>query len=152
MKKRLSVKEKRQLRIKPTTIEKIECDNWGSDAPYPSHLVTTIYALRKKDLSTFTTEDLRIVIGQNQSLPILVPIALGVLRSNILAEGNYYPGDLLRNVLTVDATFWKLFPDLKKELLEIFERNNKIVLTSEEIDDTIRREILFAYKNLQQEK
>ncbi|MBX2905362.1 MAG: hypothetical protein KF744_04945 [Taibaiella sp.] len=148
MKKKLSGKEKRQLRIKPTTIEKIECDNWGNAAPYPSHLVTTIYALRKKDLNTFTTEDLRIVIGQNQSLPILMPMALAVLRDNILAEGDLYPGDLLKSVLTVDAGFWNTHPDVKEEIMLIIENGRDTILSSEDIGGKIANEILSAYESL----
>lgn len=148
MKKKLTDKEKRQLRIKPTTIERIECDNWGNVAPYPSHLVTTIYALRKKDLSTFTTEDLRIVIGQSQSLPILMPIAIEVLRDNILAEGDFYPGDLLKSVLTVDAAFWRQNTNLKLEMLTIFENNRDVILSSEETRGRIANEILSAYESL----
>lgn len=57
------------------TIEGIEKDYWGDKPDYDSHLVTTIFRLRKKNLDEFTTEDLRIVIGQNRSLPILIPLA-----------------------------------------------------------------------------
>ena len=44
-----------------------------------------------------------------------MPIAIEVLRNNILAEGNLYPGDLLKSVLTVDAGFWNTHPDMKEE-------------------------------------
>jgi hypothetical protein len=148
MKKKLSGKEKRQLRIKPTTIEKIECDFWGDVPPYPSHLVSTVHELRKKDISAFTTEDLRIVIGQSQSLPILMPIAIEVLRDNILAEGDFYPGDLLKSVLTVDAAFWRENTNLKLEMLAIFENNRDAIRSSEEIRGSIANEILSSYESV----
>ena len=47
-------------------------------------------------------EDLQIMIGQQIGLPYLVPITLQRLRANVLAEGAFYPGDLLANVLRVD--------------------------------------------------
>lgn len=148
MKKKLSGKEKRQLRIKPTTIEKIECDFWGDVPSYPSHLVSTVYELRKKDISAFTTEDLRIVIGQSQSLPILMPIAIEVLRDNILAEGDLYPGDLLKSVLTVDAAFWMQNNKMKLEMIAIFESRRDALLSSEEISGAILKDIFAAYESL----
>lgn len=149
MKKKRSDKEKRQLRVKPTTIEKIESDNWGGEPASATQLISKIYALRKKELDTFTPEDLRIVIGQNLSLPILVPMAIKVLRGNILAEGDYYPGDLLRSVLKIDAKFWNQYPELKQEVCTIFDSNENAIISSEAVDDILRRELLHAYKILQ---
>src|SRR5947207_14471363 len=94
------------------SIQELEGANWG-EPPYPSYLVTTIYALRHKPLKDFSIEDLRIMIGQNISLPFLVPLALEVLGKNLLAEGDYYPGDLLNMVVAADPNFWLEHPDLK---------------------------------------
>jgi hypothetical protein len=133
--KKLSGKEKRQARKDAigTTIEKLEGDYWGDEASYPSGLVEAIYRLRKKKLGDFTPEDLRIVIGQNQSLPILMPMAIEVLKDNILAEGDFYPGDLLQNVLTVKSFFWIEYPHLLQSLTDVFEENRKILESTEEI-------------------
>jgi len=105
------------------TIENIEKDYWGDKPDYDSHLVTAIYKLRKKDLVDFSVEDLRIIIGQNLSLPILIPKALDVLERNILAEGDFYPGDLLQNVLTISPKFWATNPELKDKFKKIFIKN-----------------------------
>jgi hypothetical protein len=61
-------------------------------------LVKSISFLRNKPLKQFTIEDLRLLIGQNCNLEIIIPLALDRLRENILAEGDYYEGDLLKNV------------------------------------------------------
>ena len=87
------------------TIEKLEKNVWGSP-PYSSHLVTRTYALRKVPLSEFTTEDLRIMIGQQMSLLLLIPMALDVLAKDLFAAGDFFEGDLLKNVLLVDTGFW----------------------------------------------
>jgi hypothetical protein len=50
-------------------------------------------------------------------LDILVPIALEALSDNLLAEGNYYPGDLLHSVLQVPPTFWARRKDLYEKLV-----------------------------------
>jgi CDI immunity proteins len=46
------------------------------------------------------------MIGQQISLRFLIPRAIDVLRTNPLAEGNYYPGDLLNAVLGADKAYW----------------------------------------------
>jgi hypothetical protein len=107
------------------TIEQLENSYWGAEPSYDSYLVTTIYQLRQKQLEDFTTEDLRICIGQNQSLPILIPMALQVLRQDLLAEGHYYPGDLLHAVFTSEPDFWQAYPHYKRDFIHIFRKNQQ---------------------------
>lgn len=60
------------------TLEALENDVW-EPPEFASNLVTTLHRLRKKPLDQFTTEDLRIQIGQGLSLPYLMPLALDSL-------------------------------------------------------------------------
>ncbi|MFI2652256.1 contact-dependent growth inhibition system immunity protein [Micromonospora fulviviridis] len=81
------------------TIEQLERSVWpdpGSDA---SFLVTRCAHLRRKPLAEFTVEDLRMMLGQEIGVPALLPLAVQVLLRDPLVEGDYYPGDLLSNVL-----------------------------------------------------
>jgi hypothetical protein len=91
------------------TLTDIEKDDWGRPH-YDSHLVQTCHALRHKPVGTFAIEDLRIMIGQGISLEVLIPQALEVLKQDPFAEGDYFPGDLLNNVLQVDASSWRAHP------------------------------------------
>ena len=103
-------------------LEQIENDYWGEPG-YPSYLVTTCHALRKKPLKDFTVEDLRILIGQNLSLDILLPLAVEKLKQNILAEGHMYPGDLLQMVLDSDHTYWQKNQALHSKLCTLYRHN-----------------------------
>ena len=87
------------------TLESLENDFW-SKPDYESHLVTRCHELRKIPLSNFTTEDLRLMIGQQISLDYLIPLALEKLTIDLFAEGNFFEGDLLKNVLAIDTEFW----------------------------------------------
>ncbi|WP_326608046.1 contact-dependent growth inhibition system immunity protein [Streptomyces sp. NBC_01800] len=60
--------------------------------------------------------DLRLLIGQDIGLPVLLPLAVEVLRDNPLAEGHMYEGDLLRAVLTRNSTVWSAHPELARQL------------------------------------
>ncbi len=104
------------------SLEQIENEYWG-EATYDSHLVITCHKLRKKPLKDFTVEDLRIMIGQNISLALLVPIAIEHLKQDILAKGDLYPGDLLQQAFSADENYWRKNPSLHRELIKLFRNN-----------------------------
>lgn len=104
------------------SIEQIENEYWG-EPTYDSHLVTTCHKLRKKPLKDFTVEDLRIMIGQNISLELLIPLAFERLKHNIMAEGDLYPGDLLQSVLKANESYWLQNHVLHNKLIKLFNNN-----------------------------
>lgn len=108
-----------------STLEQIDKEIWG-EPTFNSQLVKMCFALRKKPLKDFTVEDLRIMIGQNFNLEILIPIAIEKLEENILAEGNFYEGDLLNNVLSSDKNFWKEHQDVWMTIKNLYEANLSI--------------------------
>jgi len=77
------------------TLDELERINCGDAPPKASYLVATLHALRKKPISQFTNEDLRICIGQEIGLPWLMPRALSTLEHDPLTAGDFYEGDLL---------------------------------------------------------
>jgi len=105
------------------TLEQLEKHDWGEPG-YDSNLVKTCHQLRKKPLKDFTTEDLRIMIGQNIGLEFLIPLAIEQLKENILAEGVCYEGDLLNNVLTSEKEYWLSNKKYWQIICELFEQNN----------------------------
>lgn len=104
------------------TLESLEKDYWG-EPEYNSYLVSTCHRLRKKPLKDFETEDLRIMIGQNIGLSYLIPLALDKLDDNILADGDFYEGDLLQAVLKSDKEYWKAEKENWKRMCGIFNRD-----------------------------
>lgn len=105
----------------PRTLHEIEKADWGKPT-YDSYLVQTCHALRHKPLGAFSVEDLRIMIGQKISVPILVPLALERLEDNPLAAGDFFLGDLLKNVLQIDASYWHAHPEHHRRAREIANR------------------------------
>jgi hypothetical protein len=92
------------------TLEQIEDHAWGAPPADATRLIKTVYALRHKPVGLMNAEDLRVLVLQQVSLDVLVPVALTHLARNPLAEGDFYPGDLLAAVLKVPATFWREHP------------------------------------------
>lgn len=103
------------------------------EPPYDSYLVQTIYALRKKPIGEFTTEDLRITIGQGRGIPYLLPIALERLELDPLAEGHFYRGDLLMSVLHAEP-HWAGVPDVKARVRRIVECALELLARIEPVD------------------
>ncbi|MFI5929327.1 contact-dependent growth inhibition system immunity protein [Micromonospora sp. NPDC051543] len=89
-----------------TTIEELERDVWPDPGPDDTFLITRCTELRRKPLAEFTVEDLRIMLGQQIGVSALLPRAVNVLLRDPLAEGDYYPGDLLANVLRLPGPAW----------------------------------------------
>ena len=87
------------------TLDDLDPPAWG-EPTFDSHVVTTCHRLRRKPLREFSVEDLRIMIGQRIGLEWLVPVAIEVLERTPLAAGDFYPGDLLSSVLSVESDFW----------------------------------------------
>ena len=118
-----------------TNIEKVD---WGRPT-YDSHLVRTCHSLRHKPIGSFSVEDLRIMIGQQFSLAVLIPLALERLKQDPLVAGDYYPGDLLQNVLRVDPSFWHKHPVERQSAQDVARRALSAIderaRTSEEVPD-----------------
>jgi len=103
------------------TLDTVDPPAWGPAPPDATLLIKRCHELRTKPLRDFTVEDLRVMIGQQIALNRLVPLALERLRRDPLVAGDYYPGDLLANVLRVDAAVWEWSPDLTVEMRKLAE-------------------------------
>jgi hypothetical protein len=99
-----------------TTVQQIERSDWGDPPADSSFLVRRCLELRRKPLTLFTAEDLRIMLGQRLAVPILLPLATEVLATDPLVEGDLYPGDLLCAVLRLPASAWSAIPAERQRL------------------------------------
>jgi len=82
---------------------------------------TPIY--NKKILREYSNEDLRLMIGQEIGLKILIPFALDILEENIFSEGELYAGDLLSAVSSINSKFWHENLEYKNRLVQLIEIN-----------------------------
>lgn len=123
---------------KNKSLENLEKDVW-SEPEYLSHLVTTCHKLRKKQLKDFDIEDLRIMIGQNIGLRFLIPIAFEELKQNILAQGDFYEGDLLKSVLTCETDYWKMDKENWSLIVNLFkEKRDKLDFNHKDLFDSFK--------------
>jgi len=133
---RVNIDDSREAEM-DQTLDQLEGDRWA-EPKWDSYLVTECHRLRTKPIGEFTVEDLRIMIGQHIGLPHLVPRALEILEREPLAEGDYYPGDLLISLARAEA-FVASSPELLKRRLDVVDR--AVVRLGGESDD-LRTELI----------
>ena len=121
------------------SLEELEAD-YRTKSGFDSGLVTISESLFQKPLSEFTVENLRILIGQNIGLKFLIPIAIEHLEENLFVQGDYYPGDLLWSVLSIEPDYWNEYPEnywkireLTGGLSSIFSKLNTAIKKFEQI-------------------
>jgi len=103
------------------SLEQIEGAAWGDPPDGATRLTATVHELRRRPVDQLGIEDLRVLIAQQVGLDVVVPIALGRLEQNPLAEGDFYPGDLLVAVLGVSQTYWRSHPGEAARLRTVAE-------------------------------
>ena len=108
------------------TLENLEKEKWRT-FDSDSRLIKRIKELRRVPLDNFTVEDLRLMIGQHESLDYLIPLAIEKLQADILAEGDLYKGDLLLAVVNARQDYWDKSTEQKGELIELITRNKELI-------------------------
>lgn len=118
---------------KQKSLEVLENNKWPDEKEYLTGLIKRCHDYRKIPVGKLTAGELRTLIGQNIGLPYLVPIAIDFLKTDVLIEGDLYPGDLLDSVLSIEKTFWTQQLDLKRVLVDLITINSDKI-KNEDID------------------
>jgi len=127
-----------------STIEELEGDYWGAP-DFPSHLLGECHRLRKLQLGLFTVENLRVMLGQDIGSRYLVPIALEHLEADPFVSGDFYPGDLLCNVLSLPSRFWAANPDLRSRVAALVARAVSDLIGEHDRGAVVEKAIREAY-------
>ena len=112
------------------SIEQLENDYW-KDVSFPSSLVERCFNYRKIPVSQLSVEQLRLLIGQQIGLLYVIPRAIDVLQTDILAEGDYYPGDLLNSLLSLSEENWNKNAREKTKFMELLHQNMSTIEATE---------------------
>ena len=105
-----------------------------------SYLIDRCMQLSNVPISEFEVEDYRLLINQGIGLEYLVAGAIDILSSNLFAEGDYYEGDLLKAILTINESFWKENPILMDKLKQAILRQFKAIETLD-LSDPIKESL-----------
>lgn len=126
------------------TLEELENKYWGNPDPSSSKLVQKCHELRRKPIDELDIEDVRLLISQEIGLKYSIPLAMDILEKDILAEGDYYEGDLLKAVLSSNPDEWEN-TSLIDRLEGLFE-GNKDNIQNADLTDDIKGKIIDSYE------
>lgn len=127
------------------SIEQLENDFWPDLPDSTSSLIKRCHELRKKKLSELSKGDLRVLINQGVGLKYLVPIAIKILMENPFIEAEYYEGDMLNGILTIENEFWGKESKMQAMAREVSERGKK-QLNDLDTTDEIREDLEEAFR------
>jgi hypothetical protein len=123
------------------TLQELEGEDWG-EPTYDSYVVTTCHRMRRKRICDLTVEELRLAIGQQMGLKFLLPIAIRKLNDDPFVSGDFYPGDLLRNVARAPFEAWAESPELTALLAELKAIIALFFQNAEKMDDAWKKTCL----------
>lgn len=109
------------------SIEQLENDYWKESTEFPSGMVENCYSYRKIPINELTIEQLRLLISQKIGLKYLVRLGIEKLENNVLAEGDFYEGDLLVAISNLPTEYWKENQSEFRALENIVERNSDLI-------------------------
>jgi hypothetical protein len=108
----------------------------------PAPLSRECVRLRRVPLRDYTVEHLRVMIGLQVGLRYLIPLAVEQLSENPLAAGGFYPGDLLRAVLTIDPGYWVAQRALQQRVDTIAQRAFVLIADHPQDDHGVEERVL----------
>ena len=111
------------------SIEQLEGDYW-KDLDFPTGLVERCHRYRKIPIGDLTPGQIRTLIGQQIGLKFLMPLALEILKKDLLIDAELYEGDLLDVVLKADISFWKQYPVFRLALLQVISVKKEFLYQS----------------------
>jgi len=130
--------------IPDKSISELEGWNWKDPIPTAddsSGTVFRFYLLHRKPIKNLELGDLRFLIGQNAALEYLVPLALDHLRKDLFIETEYYPGDLLSVLFTIndDPNYWASHPDQREVLVSLLKAQLERMPTEDMTFDNMKK-------------
>jgi hypothetical protein len=104
------------------SLDELEYDHWPDPDDDATRLVQEVHRLRSLPIGQMTVDDLRLLLGQQIGTSWLMPLALERLMRDPVAQGDFYPGDLLIAVLRTDKSYWSTHPDAVQSLNDVRRR------------------------------
>ena len=115
------------MRLNFKSVEELENDYWEEPEEFPIGLVKRCHEYRKIPLNQLTTEQIRALISQEIGIKYLIGLAIEKLKRNVLEEGDFYPGDLLKAVSKIPSGYWNEHSSERMILKESIEFNAELI-------------------------
>ena len=114
------------------SLEELDGNPWGGPPADATGLMERVHRLRTVALRDLTDEDLATLLGQRQGAEWIIPLLFDRLQTDPFA-GEWYPGQLLANVL-LNPDYFERFPNdllklhrVRMELIGIRDAADKLL-------------------------
>lgn len=119
--------------ISTKSLEQLENDYW-EDIAFPTGLVERCYRYRRIPIGNLTPGQIRTLISQQIGLKFLMPLALEMLRKDVLIDAELYEGDLLEAVVRVGQSFREQYPAIRSEVFQLIEAKKQLLALDQSED------------------
>jgi len=137
------------------SVSDVDNFKWEGEIPDGENSSGTIYRFYKLHsipIGQIELHDIRFLIGQNAGLDCLVPIAIETLQEDIFIETEYYPGDLLSALFSVNKPgFWADHPKEKEAIVNLYEMQ-KDSMNAEDFCYDTRKKLKNAFNAFTEQK
>ncbi|SMD27225.1 contact-dependent growth inhibition system immunity protein [Kibdelosporangium aridum] len=123
---------------KELSLDQLENDVWGPAPADATSLIRTVHDLRRKPIGDLEAGDIRILLGQQEGVSALTPLALEFLESDPLQDTTYYAGDLLVAVLGVPKSHWTANPAQHARIRQIIKRAKHMLELDEDLSTPMK--------------
>ena len=120
---------KKNSRMTSKSIEQLENNVWEMPNEFPTDMIKRCFEYRKISIAELTTEQIRLLISQEIGIQYLIGTAIEKLKRNILAEGDFYEGDLLVAVSKIPAEYWTENKNYQLNFESIVKQNADLIKT-----------------------
>lgn len=103
---------------------------------YGSSLEKNILQAEKKPLKDLSNEDLRMFLGQNLHLELVLPIVMDRLKQDILIRSEDMDIILLSKLLQIKSSFWSENTDSKNDLIALVKEKLKYIEDPKNISES----------------
>lgn len=136
-----------------------ELGNWTWTDPVPvkgnsSNVEREYYRVHRIPICDLEWSDISFLIGQEDALEQLVPLAISYLEDDIFVEVEYYNGDLLNSLFRIGffgdkkakPNYWDNHPKERQQLIDLYTEQVKTLKGRKDIYAFIKKDIAKAYE------
>jgi hypothetical protein len=108
------------------SIEQLQC-NGHTGTGSPSGIAARCDQFTRVPVKDLSTEQLRLLLSHDIGTVFLLDRTLQILEMDILADGDFYPGDLLSAVLNINRIHWENKPELAARLCRLLTQKRSAI-------------------------
>jgi hypothetical protein len=97
------------------------------DQASPAGIASRCHQYMEVPIKDLSKEQVRLLLSHDVGTIFLLDKTIRILEEDILADGDFYPGDLLSALLNVNKVYWKNSPELAGRLYSLLSKQRPII-------------------------